>query len=78
MERTTIGNRIREIRRQAGLNQTQFGKLINVSQDNVSLWERDKSSPAADQIVAIIKTFSPKDDQISADWLLGLIPDDRL
>ncbi len=50
------------------LTQEQFGKLLNTSQDTVSLWEKGKSTPNADQIICLAETF-----QISCDYILGLI-----
>ena len=62
-----ISIRIKEIRLENNLTQSQFGKLLNVSQDNVSLWEMGKSVPGALQIKLIAKTF-----KVSADYILGL------
>lgn len=76
MDYTVIGDSIKKIRKNAGLNQAQFGNKIGVSQDNVSLWERGKSAPTVDYIIAIIDTFTYEGERISADWLLG-VKDDR-
>ena len=62
-----FSKRLKELRIENGYSQTDFGKLLNVSQDTISLWERDKSYPTTDCIYKICKTFS-----ISADYLLGL------
>lgn len=64
---TTLGQRIREVRTEAGMTQAQFGAMLAVSQDTISLWEKDKSMPTVECLVAICKTF-----RISADDLLGL------
>ena len=66
--RTPIYIRIKEIRAERNLTQEQFGKLLNTSQDTVSLWEKGKSTPNAEQIICIAETF-----QISCDNILGLI-----
>lgn len=63
----TIGKRIKDIRTENKMSQTQFGKMLSVSQDTVSLWEKGKSAPDAELIVTICKEFS-----VSADYLLGL------
>lgn len=62
-----FSKRLKELRIENGYSQTYFGKLLNVSQDTISLWERDKSYPTTDCLYKICKTFS-----ISADYLLGL------
>ena len=78
MDYTIIGDRIRKIRKTNGdLNQTQFGQMIGVSQDNVSLWERGQTAPSVDYIVAIIDKFNIDGEKISADWILGLIKENR-
>ena len=62
-----IGKRIKDVRRESGLSQAQFGEKLSVSQDTVSLWENGRSAPNAELIIAIAKTFD-----VSADFLLGL------
>ena len=64
---TTLGQRIREVRTEANLTQAQFGEVLRVSQDTVSLWEKDKSAPAVETLVALCRAF-----HVSADYLLGL------
>lgn len=60
-------NRIKDLRLENNLTQAEFGNLISVSQDTVSLWEKGKSLPATEYVILICKTF-----KISADYLLGL------
>ena len=62
-----IANRIREIRKDNKLSQEQFGKILSVSQDNVSLWEQGKSIPGTLYVIAIAKTFN-----VTSDYILGL------
>lgn len=64
---TVIAKRIKEIRMGNQLSQSQFGALLSVSQDTVSLWEKGKSIPTAECLSTICKTF-----HVSADYLLGL------
>ena len=63
----TIGERIKEIRNESKLNQSEFGKSISVSQDTVSLWEKGKSLPNTEYVILICKRYN-----VSADYLLGL------
>ena len=62
-----IGQRIKELRLELKLNQSEFGKSISVSQDTVSLWEKGKSLPNTEFIIVICKTYG-----VSANYLLGL------
>lgn len=62
-----IAQRIKEIRLENKLNQSDFGKSISVSQDTISLWEKGKSLPNTEFIITICKKY-----KISADYLLGL------
>ena len=62
-----VGKRIKEIRYELKLNQSEFGKSISVSQDTVSLWEKGKSLPNTEFIIAICKKYN-----VSANYLLGL------
>ena len=63
----TIGERIKEIRNESKLNQSEFGKSISVSQDTVSLWEKGKSLPNTEYVILICRRYG-----VSADYLLGL------
>lgn len=67
MERELIAKRIKEIRTENKLSQQAFGALLYVSQDTVSLWEKGRSLPTTENVIAIAKIF-----EISADFLLGL------
>lgn len=62
-----IASRIKEIRTAKGLSQSQFGKILAVSQDTVSLWEKGKSAPTTEFVVLIAQQF-----HVSADYILGL------
>lgn len=63
----TLSKRLKELRLENKLTQTKFGKLINVSQDTISLWEKGKSYPTIEYLYAICKEFS-----VSGDYLLDL------
>ena len=62
-----IGYRIKELRKEKELTQTQLAKLLNISQDSISLWERDLSLPTIDYVVELCRIFD-----VSADYLLCL------
>ena len=67
MDIERIGQRIREIRQESGLSQQNFGALLSVSQDTVSLWENGKSVPTTEFLIAIAKQF-----EVSVDYILCL------
>lgn len=62
-----IGKIIKELRLEKGLTQTEFAKLLNTTQDTISLWELGKSYPDIFYIIEIAKIF-----EVSSDYLLGL------
>lgn len=45
MKRIIISEKIKEYRRQNGLTQEDFGKLLSVSAQAVSKWEREECYP---------------------------------
>ena len=63
----SIGKRIKEIRVERGLSQQRMGEILSVSQDTVSLWEKGKSVPTAEFLIAISKSFD-----VSVDYILCL------
>jgi repressor LexA len=67
MDMIEIGKRIKEIRLERGLSQERMGEILSVSQDTVSLWEKGKSVPTAEFLVAIAKNF-----EVSVDYILCL------
>lgn len=62
-----FNERFKEIREDKDLNQTQMGKILNMSQKKISRLENNDTNPTPEEIVLICKTF-----KISADYLLGL------
>ena len=67
MEKLNIGKTIKELRQEKNLTQSELAKMLYLSQDTISLWERDKSLPDLNAVVALCNIFN-----ISADYLLGL------
>ena len=62
-----FGTRIKLLRTSRGLNQIEFGNLINVTKQSVSNWENGNILPSIDMLIKIATTFS-----VSTDYLLGL------
>ncbi|CAM3093686.1 helix-turn-helix domain-containing protein [Limosilactobacillus mucosae] len=61
-----IGDRIRDLRNQKRLSQTDLAKIINVSQQTVTKWETGKSEPSSSAINRLADYFD-----VSSDYLLG-------
>lgn len=62
----SLGEKIRLLREERELNQTQLGEKVNMTQRKISYLERDKYEPSVEDIKALCRFF-----QISADYLLG-------
>lgn len=64
MEKQTIGERIRQIRRQIGLSQAEFGKRIGVSDPAISMAERGITNASDQTILSICREFG-----VNETWL---------
>lgn len=63
----TFGERIRNLREDADLNQTQLGKALGMTQRKISYIECGKYEPSIDDITAFCRYF-----KVSSDFLLGI------
>ena len=63
----TFGEKIRNLREDADLNQTQLGNALNMTQRKISYIECGKYEPSIDDIITFCKFFN-----VSSDYLLGL------
>lgn len=62
----TFGEKIRLLREERELNQTELGKAVNMTQRRISYIERDRYEPSMEDIRALCRFFN-----VSADYLLG-------
>ena len=62
----TFGEKLRLLREEQELNQTELGKLLNMTQRKISYLERDRYEPSLQDIKAICTYF-----RVAADYLLG-------
>lgn len=60
-----IGSRIKQLRKESGLTQAEFGSRIGISLSGVSSLEIGKNTPSEQTIRAICSEFS-----INRDWLV--------
>lgn len=65
-----IGNRIRTLRKEKRMSQTELGKLVNVSQQTVTAWENNKAEPTSGAVTRLSEIFN-----VSTDYLLGVKSD---
>lgn len=65
-----IGERLRDLRKDAGLTQGELGGILNINKHSISSYERGKSEPPDDVKIGIAKHF-----HVSVDYLLGLTDD---
>ena len=62
----TLGEKIRLLREDRELNQTELGKAVNMTQRKISYLENDQYEPGMEDIRALCLFFN-----VSADYLLG-------
>ena len=62
-----IKNRLKQIRIEKNLSQTEVAKAINVDVSSISYWESGRYEPKATYIYKLSQFF-----EVSSDYLLGL------
>ncbi len=65
----TVGRRIREMREQSGMTQTQLASRVNVSRSSVQSWECGATYPSIDNCVILADVF-----HVSIDYLVASSP----
>ena len=63
----TFGEKIKSLRENAGINQTELGKKVNMTQRKISYIECGKCEPSIEDIISLCNYF-----EVSADYLLGI------
>ena len=63
----SLGEKIRNLREDRDMNQTQLGREVNMTQRKISYIECGKYEPSIEDIVAFCHYF-----HVSADYLLGI------
>lgn len=60
------GIRIKDLRKERNITQSDLAKILNVTQDSISLWEKNKRVPDTQYIIQLANYF-----EVSTDYLLG-------
>lgn len=63
----TVGQKIRQLRKDKGLSQEQLGQQLLVSRQTVSQWEMDETVPTLDNVLRLRQLFG-----VSVDAILGM------
>jgi transcriptional regulator with XRE-family HTH domain len=63
----TFGEKVRLLREEKELNQTQLGYAVNMTQRKISYLENGKYEPGFDDLICLCRFFN-----VSADYFLGL------
>ncbi|MGN0573425.1 MAG: helix-turn-helix domain-containing protein [Acutalibacteraceae bacterium] len=62
-----VADRIKGLREQRGLTQTELAKLLGITRSSVNAWEMGVSIPSTQYIVELSLIF-----KVSTDYLLGV------
>lgn len=63
----TFTNRIKEVRRKAGISQEQMSLEAGLSRYTITAWENEKNVPSVVSLWQFCNTYG-----VSMDWLCGL------
>lgn len=61
-----IGQRIRDLRKEKKMSQSELAKMLAVSQTTVTAWETGKAEPSSSAITSLADYFD-----VTTDYLLG-------
>lgn len=63
----TLPEKIKQLREQLGMTQTELAKTLQLTRSSVNGWEMGLSMPSTSMVVELAKVFN-----VSTDYLLGL------
>ena len=69
---TTVGKRIKELRKAHGWTQVQLSEKLNKCDSTVRMWELGKSEPDSKTIILLSKLL-----EVPTDYMLGVEPHDE-
>ena len=62
-----IGNRIKHLRKEKNISQSELARILHITRSSVNAWEMGISVPSTQYIIELANIFS-----ISTDYLLGI------
>ena len=62
-----LGEKIRQLRKQKGYSQEQLARKLSITQGAVSQWEKNITTPAADQLKSLAEIFEITVDNLLSD-----------
>ncbi len=62
-----IGERIQQLRKNAGYSQKEFSELLNIPQSTLSSYETNKNKPTLKALIDLSEKLN-----VSLDWLCGI------
>ena len=62
-----FGNKLRQLRTEAGMTQTDLAKRLNITKSVVSYYELSERNPSPDVLIQLANIF-----HVSTDYLLGI------
>lgn len=65
-----FGSRLRELRKEKGLTQTEISKILNISQVTYSQYEREKREPGIKTLIKLADFY-----KVSLDYITGRYKD---
>ena len=60
----SLGNKILELRKRAGLSQEQLGEKVNVTRQTISNWELGETAPNPEQLKLLSQIFGISIDEL--------------
>ena len=63
---TLIAERLKLLRKEKKLTQTELGEKVGIKQSSYSDWETGKNEPSLEKLIVLADFF-----EVSLDWLVG-------
>ena len=63
----TLGEKIQQLRKAAGISQEQLAEQLDVSRQSISKWELNDAVPEISKIIILSELFSVSTDELLKD-----------
>ena len=67
-----IGDRLKKVLKKKGMKQVELSKVTGITNAAITHYIKGHTLPRLDHVIVICRVL-----HISADWLLGLVPDEE-